>query len=141
MSSYARSQAIDESMNPIQGAPSPNVAIKAWNVQNAVASSVISLQPNTTRLEVSTSGGQGVVIKWIPITDTTQASVISSGIGLSNFDNFIPAGTMRQFVIPRETAGTPINPNVQKGSIFGLYQRVAWMNAGATASSIVANEI
>lgn len=137
---YAKALPIDESMNPLQNSPAPVPAIKAWNITNGVASSVISLQPNTTRLEVAAFGGQGVVIKWIPVTDTTSASVTSSGL-TANFDNFVPAGTNRQFVVPRETQGLPINPNVQKGSIFGLYQRVAWINAGATASSIIANEV
>lgn len=139
MSSYAKSQAIDQSMNPVQGASTPFPAIKAWNKDNGVTSSVISLNPNTTRLEVAAFGGQGATIKWIPTTDTTQASVISSGL-TANFDNYVPPGTYRQFIVPRETAGTPTNPNVQIGSIYGLYQRVAWINAGGTASSILANE-
>lgn len=140
---YAKGQAVDENQNPIYNAAIPTVSLQRWNVQNQVASSVISLHPNTTILEISAvgpQGSQGVVIKWIPTTDTTQASVVSSGLTQANFDNFIPNGNYRQFVVPRETGGTPINPNVQKGSIFGLYQRLAWINAGTTATSILANE-
>lgn len=139
---YAKGQAIDEGGNVVINAPAPVVALRSWLVENATPSSVITLHPNTTRLEVGAVGlaaGQGVVIKWIPTTDITQASVVSSGLGLANFDHWIPAGTYRQFVVPRETQGTPINPNVQKGSIFGLYQRVAWINKGGV-SSIIANE-
>lgn len=138
--SYAKRQAVDESQSTIQNAPTPFPAKVSWNIANGVTSSVISLNPNTTRLEVSAVGGQGVTIKWIPTTDTTSASVVSSGLSQANFDNFIPAGTNRWFVVPKETSGTPINPNVQTGSIYGLYQRVAWINAGITASSIIANE-
>ena len=138
MKAYARALAIDESMNPLQNAASPIVALKSWTIENGVTSSVINLNPNTTRLEVGAFGGQGVVIKWVPTTDSTSASVVSSGV--ANFDNFIPAGTYRQFVVPRETQGSPTNLNVQIGSIYGLYQRVAWINAGITASSIIANE-
>jgi hypothetical protein len=137
---YAKALAIDESMNPLQNAASPVVALRTWTVENGVISSVINLHPNTTKLEVAAFGGQGVAIKWIPTTDTTSASVVSSGLAGANFDNFVPAGTYRTFVVPRETAGLPINPNVQKGSIFGLYQRLAWINKGGTASSIIANE-
>ena len=135
---YAKALAVDESMNPLQNAASPVIALKTWTIENGVTSSVINLNPNTTKLEISGFGGQGVAIKWIPTTDTTSASVVSSGV--ANFDNYIPPGTYRTFVVPRETSGTPINPNVQKGSIFGLYQRVAWINKGITASSILANE-
>lgn len=137
---YAKALPIDESMNPLQGVASPVPTIKTWTVENGVTSSVISLNPNTTKLEVGAFGGQGVAIKWIPITDTTSASVVSSGLGLANFDNWVPAGTYRTFVVPKETQGTPIVGGAQKGSIFGLYQRVAWINKGATASSIIANE-
>lgn len=137
---YARRQPIDEASNIIQNVPTPFPARVTWNISNATTSSVISLNPNTTRMEIGAVSGQGIVIKWIPTTDTTQASVIASGLSLANFDNFIPAGTRREFVVPRETQGTPINPNVQLGSIFGLYQRIAWSNAGPTPSSILANE-
>ena len=138
MSNYAKNQPLDSGNNIIQNAATPNPAKVTWNVANGVTSSVINLNPNTTRLEVGAFGGQGVVIKWIPTTDTTSGSVVSSG--LANFDNFIPAGTTRWFVVPKETGGTPVNPNVQTGSIYGLYQRLAWINAGITASSILANE-
>ncbi len=143
MANYAKALAIDESMNPLQNAASPVVAIKSWTIENGVTSSVINLNPNTTKLEIGSPGipgSQGIVIKWIPTTDTTSASVVSSGLAGANFDNWIPSGTYRTFVVPRETQGLPINPNVQKGSIFGLYQRVAWINKGTVASSIVANE-
>lgn len=140
---YARRQPVDESMNPIQNAPTPFPARASWNIQNQVASSVINLNPNTTRLEIGSIGpvtSQGIVIKWIPTTDTTSASVVSSGLSQANFDNWIPTNQTRWFTVPRETQGTPINPNVQTGSIYGLYQRLAWINAGITPSSIIANE-
>ena len=134
---YAKKQPIDESMNVLQNAPAPIVALRSWNVQNQVASSVVSLNPNTSRMEIGAvgpAGSQGVVIKWIPTTDTTQASVISSGLTVANFDHWIPQGTTRWFVVPRETAGAPILANAQLGSINGLYQRLAWINAGLTVS-------
>lgn len=137
---YGKGRATDGERTTVAIAPSPILSKVSWTIENGVTSSVISLNPNTTSLEVGAFGGQGVVIKWIPTTDTTSASVISSGLALANFDHWIPAGTYRQFVVPKETAGTPVNPNVQIGSIYGLYQRVAWINKGGTASSIIANE-
>ncbi len=137
---YAQGHASDSERTTIVNAPSPLIAKKTWTVENGLTSSVITLHPNTTSLEIGATSGQGVVIKWIPTTDVTQASVISSGLALANFDHWIPAGTYRQFVVPKETAGTPLNAGAQLGSIAGLYQRVAWINKGAIASSIIANE-
>jgi hypothetical protein len=120
--------------------PAPFLSQEQYNSANAVNSSVISLTPNTSTIEVGTVGGQGAVIRWIPLTETAgvspYASVISSGLG-SNFDHFIPAGTLRRFVLPKETGGAPTG---QVGSVNGLYQRIAIMNAGITASSVLLSE-
>jgi hypothetical protein len=62
-----------------------------------------------------------------------RASVVASGAG-ANYDHFIPTGTVRRFVVPRETAGLTAG-NV--GSINGLYNRVAYINAGPTAASVL----
>lgn len=137
---FGQGRSTDGERTTIVEAPSPVLAKARYTVENGVASSVISLNPNTTSLEIGAFGGQGVVIKWIPVTDVTQASVISSGLALANFDHWIPEGTYRQFVVPKETQGTPLNAGAQLGSIAGLYQRVAWVNKGATASSIIASE-
>lgn len=111
-----------------------------YATSNGVASSVISLQPTTTCIEVGAFGGQGAFIRWIPTTETASvspfASVIASGAGV-NFDHYIPVNQYRQFVLPKETAGSP---NGQVGSVNGLYQRVAYINAGITASSIMLSE-
>lgn len=118
------------------GFPSPVLSKGKYNKDNAVASSVISLHPMTSQIEVGAFGGQGAVIKWIPVTDVTQASVISSGLG-ANYDHYIPPSTVRQFVVPKETQGSYTG---QVGSINGLYQRVAVINAGLTASSVLVAE-
>lgn len=140
MANYAKGQPIDESGYDIQNAPAPVPALEQWTVENGVTSSVITLHPKTTRMEIGAFGGQGVAIKWIPVTDVTQASVVSSGLTQANFDHWVPPGLTRWFVVPRETSGSGMNPNAQVGSVYGLYQRVAWINKGGTASSIIASE-
>lgn len=135
---YAKPIPTDRNGNNLQQFPAPFVANKQYNTANAVTSSVISLNPNTTEIEVAAFGGQGAVIKWIPLTDTTSASVVSSGAG-ANFDHHIPAGWYRQFVVPKETAGLGTAP-MQVGSTFGLYQRIAIINTGITASSVLLSE-
>lgn len=121
--------------------PSPRIANVTYQKENAVASSVISLHPQTAQIEVGAFGGQGAVIRWVPTTETAaaagaKASVVASGLG-ANFDHWIPPSTYRQFVVPKETGGSPTG---QVGSINGLYQRVAVINGGATAASVLLTE-
>lgn len=94
--------------------------------ENATASSVITVNDNTTDLEVAAVGATGF-IKWIGRSDTT-ASVVSS-VGGANWDVVIPSGTLRRLVIPRETGGagaSVVGANVSNG----LYNRVAWKTGG-----------
>lgn len=112
-----------------------------YTSENAVASSVISLQPMTSSMEIGAFGGQGIVIRWVPLTETAavapRASVIASGLG-ANYDHWIPSGTFRKFAVPKETAGQMAGGQI--GSVNGLFQRVAVINAGTTASSVLAIE-
>ena len=132
----------DKTSETLQEFPAPVRALSTFVDENAVASSVVSLNPNTTTLEVSAYGGQGAVIRWVPTTETAavapRASVVASGLG-ANFDHYIPTGTVRRFAVPKETGG--IGPGglagAQIGSVYGLYQRVARINAGALASSVL----
>lgn len=137
---YAKSLARDAGGAPMQEFPAPVVSNTTYHVENAVASSVISLNPNTTIVEVGAFGGQGAVIRWVPLTETAavapRASVVASGLG-ANFNHYIPPNTYRQFVVPKETQGVPTG---QVGSVNGLYQRIARINAGATASSVLLTE-
>lgn len=141
MANYAKSLARDTGGEPIQNSPAPYPALARYNTTNAVASSVISLHPDTSHLEIGAYGGQGAVIRWVPTTENAsiagaKASIVSSGLG-ANFDHYIPPSTIRRFVVPKETMGSY---GGQLGSVNGLYQRVAWINAGITASSIIASE-
>lgn len=124
----------------MQEYPAPYLSQARNNATAAAASSVVSLNPNTTHLEVGAFGGQGAVIRWIPTTETAAgtpfASVISSGLG-ANYDHYIPPSTYRRFVIPRETGGSYAG---QAGSIMGSYQRVAVAPAGIGVASILLSE-
>lgn len=138
---YAKPLAHDTGGNTMTNSPSPAITQARRIVENAVASSVMSLTPDTTILEVGAFGGQGAVIRWVPLTETAaaagaKASVVASGLG-ANYDHYVPPSAVRTFVVPRETQGQAAG---QTGSVHGLYQRVAIINAGATASSIVTAE-
>ncbi len=140
MANYAKSLPRDTGGAAMQEYPAPYLSQEQYNSPNAVASSVISLTKDTSSIEVGAFGGQGIVIRWVPTTDTAAgtpyASVISSGLG-ANYDHYIPPSQYRRFVVPKETGGAPAG-NV--GSVNGLYQRVAVINAGLTASSVLLSE-
>lgn len=141
---YAKPLPMDKNQAPMQQfpAPFPAVVTAAKFRDNAVASSTLTLNQNTSEIEIGAIGGLGAVIRWIPLTETPTvspySSVIASGLG-ANFDHFIPAGWYRQFVVPKETQGLGTAP-MQVGSTYGLYQRVAIINAGTTATSVLVSE-
>ena len=140
MANYAKSNPIADKGGVMTDFPAPVIAQDQYMTENGVASSVISLQPQTSQIEVSTFGGQGVVIRWVPRTETAAVSpfgsVIASGLG-ANFHHHVPPNMWRQFVVPKETQGSYAG---QLGSVHGLYQRVAVINAGPTASSVLLAE-
>ncbi len=133
MSKYATPRANDIYGNVIQGTAMVQTAITTTSSENAIASSVITVNDNTTDLEVSAVGAPAV-IKWIGRGDTI-GSVISVA-GTANFDVVIPSGVVRHLVIPRETQGTSslVGANIANG----LYNRIAWKTIGA--GSILATQ-
>lgn len=135
MARYANAIPNDVTGNPIQGAGMLVPAIVSTVSENATASSVITVNDNTTDLEVAAIGSTGF-LKWISRTDTT-ASVISSVGGQANFDVIIPAGMVRRLVIPKETIGAGsslVGANIQNG----LYNRFAYKTGGV--GSILATQ-
>lgn len=110
----------------------------AATVSAAAESSLFSINPNTTTIEVAAPNG-AVAIRWIPVTETAAApagSVITVA-GTANFDHIIPAAGLRRFVIPRETQG---QTSGQNGSIHGLYQRFAAKSLTAGVASVLVSE-
>ena len=125
MSDYSKRAASDANGAVHPGeTPVPFKAISTTASDNAVVSSVITLTDNTTNLEVAAVGATAFV-RFVPRTDGA-ASVVSAA-GTANFDNVVPAGTVRKFVVPIETIGTSsiVGANIQNG----LYNRVAYKTA------------
>lgn len=132
----------DKSGTELQEFPAPvRARVSVMMRENAVASSVMLLDQNTTHVEVNAIGA-GVAIRWVPATETPsvspRASVIASGLG-ANFDHIIPANSYRRFAVPKETGG--VGPqgiaNQGLGSVYGLYQRLAQINAGSAPASVL----
>jgi hypothetical protein len=110
----------------MQDYPAARTALRRITSENAAVSSVITLNDNTTMMEV-TALGASAVLRWVPTTDT-QASVISAAGATANYDHVIPAGTLRRFVVPQETAG--ITSIAGANIMNGCYQRVAYKSTG-----------
>lgn len=99
MQNYAKIQARDQQGEIMIGPPVPFVALATNTFENVTVSSVTNLNPNTTVIEVAAVGALAA-IKWTPATSTP--SVVTAVAG-ANYDNVIPAGEVRQFVVPRNT--------------------------------------
>lgn len=141
MANYVNKLPRDITGVEMQNLPPAVRAQTTYQRENNIASSVISLNPNTSSLEVGAFGGQGIVIRWVPTTETAavapRASVVASGLG-ANFDHWIPSGEVRQFAVPKESIGQMAGGQI--GSVNGLFQRIAVINAGAVASSFLGVE-
>lgn len=122
---YAKTIAMDQGGNPMQGVPPPLLAVGRYTSENAVASSVVTLTDNTTQIEVA-AVGQAVALRWVASSDT-QGSVISA-VGTANYDHVIPANQLRTFVIPQERAG--VSSIVGANVLNGCFKRVAWKSTG-----------
>lgn len=121
----------DAGQSPMQEFPTPFKAIVTRNRDSAIASSVITLNDNTSTIEIIATGGPAF-IRWVATTDTA-ASVISDGAS-SNFDNGIASNTVRRFAVPIErfiAQSSIVGLNKQ----YGLYQRVAIIGAASVAST------
>ena len=110
----------DGSGNSMQEFPSPKRPLARITSENATVSSVISLTHDTTSIEIAAIGGTASM-RWV--------SIVTIAGSTSNFDHVITTGTVRRFVVPRESAP---NPQSVQGvnRLNGLYQRVAYKTAG-----------
>ena len=126
---YAKQLPNDRNQTALQDYPPARLAVKVDLSENNAVSSIISLTSNTTNLEIG-AAGSGAVLKWIATTDTT-ASVISAAGSTANFDHFIPANTVRKFVVPVESQGLSSVVGLQAQA--GLYARIAVKSVGAAS--------
>jgi hypothetical protein len=111
-----------------------HASVKAtYASENASASSVITLTPDTTALEIVALGAgvTGGVMRWVRTADT-QASVISAA-GTANFEHVISNNVVRKFAVPIETVYQAPSSLVGANIINGLYRRVAIKSIGVAS--------
>lgn len=104
-----------------------HASVKAsYSFENGVASSVITLTPDTTVLEIAAIGAPAVM-RWVRTADT-QGSVISAAGG--NFEHVITTSEISKFAVPIETTYQAPSSLVGANIVNGLYRRVAIKSIG-----------
>ena len=130
MANYAKSIPRDTGTAPMDGFPAPFKAQARFYRDNAATSSIQTLTDNTTQIEVGVSGNTGVMLRWVPATETAVAP--AGSVLTTNFDHYIAPNSYRAFVVPKENQGTAsiVGANIQNG----LYRRVAISTTAGNAS-------
>jgi len=134
----------DKGGEPMQQFPAPFLSNARYTNENAVASSVITVNDKTTSIEITANGG-AAIMRWVPRTETAAVAPAGSVIGIAgataNYDHVIPANTMRRFAIPIEVVYQAPSSMVGANTVNGLYQRFAIKSAAALGlSSILTSE-
>lgn len=134
---YAKGKAVGNNSVPFYDSPPPVRAIQRYYSENAIASSVITLSPNTTAIEIG-AVNSAVVMRWVAVGDT-GASVVGSVLATLNYDHAIGKDTVQRFVVPVETMNTAEGVGSMVGANIanGLYRRVAYKTQ-AVGSILVA---
>ena len=128
MANYAKSLPRDKDGAVMVEHPAPFLANARYASENSSTSSVITVNADTTAVEVAAVGG-AAVIKWIATTNTNP-SVISAA-ATANFDHVVGTGTVRRFVLPKESGGTSSVAGANATN--GLYRRVAIKSVGVAS--------
>lgn len=115
----------DKNGNAMQGVPPAFTALQRFSSENATTSSVVTLNDNTTFVEVL-SLGVGAALRWVASTDT-QASVVSAA-ATANYDVLLSPNSVKRLAIPQEKVG--VSSIVGLGVQAGLYRRMAWKTFG-----------
>lgn len=115
MRDYATPLPVDRNGNSMYNSPPPVLKIATSARDNASASSVTSLNANTTELQI-TAVTTGAGIAWA----TNQATSVITAGGTANFDLFIPEGQSMIVVVPRRVQGNSSSV-AGLGVLEGLY--------------------
>lgn len=112
--------------------PPAKAALVSTTRENASISSVTALGHDTTEIEV-TAIGQTAAIRWA----ANQASSLVTAAGSANFDNTIPSGEFRRFVIPITTSGQSSGSVQGVNRREGLFQNIATRTLAGNGSVLL----
>lgn len=114
-----------------------HASVKAiYASENGAVSSVITLTPDTTVLEIVSIGSApaGGAMRWVKTGDaSTAATSVITAAGTANFNHVIPGNVVMKFAVPIETMyqapSSMVGANIQNG----LYRRVAIKSFGVSS--------
>jgi len=135
---------VDKQGQTMQEFAAPFLSNARYTNENAAASSVISVNDKTTSIEVTANGG-AAILRWVPRTETAGVGAAGSVLGVAgstaNYDQVIPANTLRRFAIPIEVMYQAPSSMTGANTTNGLYQRVAIKSATLLGlSSVLVSE-
>ncbi len=114
---YTKRIPLDQDGMKMQNLPPAFPAVQTSGYAPPAASSVITLSPNTTAIEI-TALNASLAIKWGP------NSVIAAAGATANFDHIIPVNQTRRFVVPQSVIGISMG-----GSVAGINQTAGLYNS------------
>jgi hypothetical protein len=117
---YAPGIPHDKNSAPMQGLPSPIPGKVVYGVAPPAASSVITLGPNTTMIEI-TALNASLAFKWG--SPFNNPSVIATAGATYNADHIVPVNSTRRFVVPVSVYG--VRSVVGANAFNGLYNSIA----------------
>lgn len=130
---YSQRLPVDRDDNLMPFSTPPFTANAVLARENASTSSTIGLNPNTTVVQVTTTGAPAA-IKW-----GTSVIGVSMAAGTANYDVTVPANESRLFVVPRFQQAVPNYSAIQNPSVVGmnrsegLYTHMATISGGISS--------
>lgn len=113
MKDYASPQPVDRFGHIVGTEQAGSVPAIQTNISGAMVSSMIGLDRRATVLEFTTGNGPAG-LKWFG--SVIGSANIHPSVTAATVDNFVPANTIRRFVIPQSVQGI-----AHSGSIIGGY--------------------
>lgn len=131
MQGYADPQPTDRFGNIVRTEQSSSDIAYTQAVSGALLSSIVALDGRSTVLEVTTGNGPAGIKWWGSVIGSDN---IHPSMTATNFDNAIPANSIRRFVIPQSVIGIAHIGSVIGGfgKQNGLYHQVTVMPLQAT---------
>jgi len=122
-----------------------HASVKAiYSSENASASSIINLTPDTTALEIAVIGGvssliAGGAMRFVSsVVGFAAGTSVITAAGSANLDHFIPLNTVLKIAVPIEKMYQAPSSMVGANIRNGLYRRVAYKSIGV--ASIIVTE-
>ena len=117
-----------------------HASVKAiYASENASASSIITLTPDTTALEIAVISGTsslvaGGAMRWVgSVVGSAAGTSVITAARSANFDHIIPRDTVIKFAVPIERMYQAPSSLVGANISNGLYRRVAIKSIGVAS--------